>query len=410
MDSSTHTSRAYLDAQVRGLLAARVGRPPHLLALAALTWALDPARAIPARSVRASLRRVAPDMTDVTGTSQWPRLVTDARRKVTDAGSTATRRRDSIRAARVTIGLLVITPVVERPVSAVSSRSVAALIAVDILRQLGDGGNGWTTVMASYPELGVRLGVTPRTAETAVRDAIARGWLIKVSGGVGRPGRYRLPATLPADIATVVDDEYYDEVEALADLDITGPLATLLTSVDHAAWDALGRRAWSVAVALAAGVDPVSVMGIGPRASRSMVRDLAQAGLDPQTWTGATVRAALNQVAGAPGPDGGATPAQVRTEAVAAQRAAAQVRAAQVRVFAERRAADHAARPAADRSAAAPMVTERRTVPLPAGYVDQDHRGALEAKVAQAGWTVVLVDVFAGTADLERPGPDAVAA
>ena len=72
--------------------------------------------------------------------------------------------------------------------------------------------------------------------------------------------------------------------------------------------------------------------------------------------------------------------------------------------------ADRVARHGADRVVAPVAVAERREVPLPPGYVDATHRAALAAKVAEAGWTIALVDAREGVAHLERTVPAAVAA
>lgn len=334
---------AVLDAQVRALLRARSSSPTQQC-LAVLAWGLDPARAVPPRFLRASLRRVAELGAPVESTHVWRSLVSKARRHVAESGTDSARERDAIRVARVMIGRLAVEPVGDRAVSAQNARLAAAAIGGQVLQQLHSG-NGWLGVQVSYDELGSRLGLSDKGAARAIQTAIERRWLVRLSGGRGTPGRYRLPSTIPAALAAQTDDALYESVESLAQgLDGgENALAVLLRSAEHAGWSVLGgSRAWGIAVAQAAGQDPTVVVGSAQRTVRSTLKTLGQAGLDHETWTGESIRVALDRVAARPDELTGLTPAAVRVAAIAGQRARAAARAEEVRVFAADRAAARA--------------------------------------------------------------------
>lgn len=243
------------------------------------------------------------------------------------------------------IGRLAVEPAGDRAVQAQNARLVAAAVGAQVLKQLHSG-NGWVGVAVSYDELGARLGLSDKGAARAIAVAIERRWLVRLSGGRGTPGRYRLPSTIPAALAAQTDGPLYERVEALAQ-DLDGgedALAVLIRSAEHSAWSVLGgARAWSIAVAQAAGQDPTSVVGSSVRSVGSTLKTLARAGLDHETWTGDSIREALDRIAARPDDLTGLAPAAVRAAAIAAQRARAVARAEEVREFAAVREAERAA-------------------------------------------------------------------
>lgn len=357
----TSFAPAVLDAQVRALLRARSSSPTQEV-LAALAWALDPSRSVPPRHLRASLRRVGDLGAPVENIGVWRGLVSKARLHVAESGTDAARERDALRVARVLIGRLAVEPVGAHAVSAQNGRLVAAAVGVQVLEQLHSG-NGWLGVAVSYDELGSRLSLSDRGAARAIQTAIERKWIVRLSGGRGTPGRYRLPSTVPAALAAETDGSLYESVEALAQGLDGGEdaLAVLLRSAEHAAWTVLGgSRAWGIAVAQAAGQDPTVVIGSAQRNVRSTLKTLAEVGLDHTSWTGASVREALDRVAAQPDELTGLTPAAVRAVAISDQRSRAELRAEEVRVF----AADRAAARAEKRAEKGAMVQEPAQAPV----------------------------------------------
>lgn len=370
---------------------------------------------MPPRFLRASLRRVAELGAPVENIAVWRGLVSKARRHVSESGTDSARERDALRVARCLIGRLAVEPVGARAVAAQNAKLVAGWIGGQVLQQLHSG-NGWLGVAVSYDELGARLGLSDKGASRAIQTAIERRYLVRLSGGRGTPGRYRLPSTIPAALSDQTDGPLYESVEALAQtLDGGGEdaLAVLIRSAEHPAWSILGSgRAWGIAVAQAAGQDPEVVVGSAQRTVRSTLKTLGQARLDHQTWTGDSVREALDRVAAQPDELTGLAPRAMRAAAIADQRARASARAEEVRVFAAVREGERAAARAekgivAQEPAQAPVepvahaASGELRVPLPSDF-DPATDGAAFKAVWSGRYEVVGVRLGQGHAVL-RP-------
>ncbi|KQT98370.1 hypothetical protein [Sanguibacter sp. Leaf3] len=295
------------------------------------------------------------------------------------------------------------------------ARLAAAAIGVQVLEQLHSG-NGWLGVQVSYDELGARLGLSDKGAARAIQTAIERRWLVRLSGGRGTAGRYRLPSTIPAALAAQTDDVLCESVEAIAQTLDGGEdaLAVLIRSAEHPAWSALGGsgRAWGIAVAQAAGQDPTVVIGSAQRTVRSTLKAMAEVGLDHRSWTGDSVREALDRVADQSDPTIGLTPRAVRAAAIRQQRERAAARAEEVRAFAAVREAERSAAraekgAAVQEPAQAPAepvshASGELRVDLPPNFDPSVHGPAFKANWAGRGYTVVGVRLGHGHSVLKR--------
>ncbi len=398
------TPLTWLDSQVSGVLAGRQHLPAGERVLAALAWAMDPSRRIAPRALRGSLRRVAPELGHITGsTPRWTELTRKARRYVSASRDDAARGDAAVAVARSFLSRCVLAPVVARQAAAQQARAAAAVIAVDTLRQLAPGGSGWRTVMVSQEALAIRLGVTRGTAAGALTRAADESWVSLVSIRPGRAGRYRPALQAAPGTAERLDrGDLYDAVEALSRLDDDEALVAVICAADHPAWTRLGRSAWTAALAMAAGMEPGS-LGM----SRTTVRASKLTAVDRlgpvDRWTGAAIRAALDQVADQPD-EAGRTARQERAEAEAELAAAQAARA-------ERRAAHAAEKRGKSAQEAQEQPEQSEEIPvreqaaepaaarwadLPAAYdhANADHRARLQDHLLSRGLRPVSVDLM----------------
>ncbi len=290
------------------------------------------------------------------------------------------------------------------------ARQVTAIVALHALENLAPEGSGIHDPIQTRPRIGVQAGVTLLSAGHGLARAVEAGWLKAgpQRGGAGRPYRLARLDSIREEIAL----DHAGAIDALV-AGTSHALAGVIRAAVSPLWgfstSGITRRGWLVALADVAGVDAEAVFGVARPTAAKQRRLLAAAGVVPGDVE------FLNQLdrSARTTDDGAGRSPQDRAEAAEADRAvqaAVRLEAVQA-VRAERTAtweADRAARPGPVR-APAPVV-ERRTVPLPAGYVDAEQRAALAAKVSRAGWTIQIVDVREGVAHLERTAVTALAA
>jgi len=290
---------------------------------------------------------------------------------------------------------------------------VVAWVGGLTLANLADGGSG-SGIEAPRVDAGrvaVALGCEPQAAKTALRRAVAEGWLARVGGERrGVAGTFRLPQLRGAAVATA--DDHGGLIGALAGAG-EHPAADVILSVRHAAWgySFLGHRAWTVALADAAGVDPVD-LGVPARAAASLRRDLIRTGVPAG---GPSFAEALDLLAPTADSDGGwSSPATRQVEAEQRRAARAAERTAEV---ARHRVEQTAAREAAQADRAAARRTDRadrtgvRTAARTTGPVDQhgaDRAGARTAVALPVWWTSDGPDMDRLRAELGRVRPNLV--
>lgn len=143
----------------------------------------------------------------------------------------------------------------------VKARHAAAVICLEAVRV---GHAGKDTVIVSDPWLAVQRGIDRGVAGSTRRLLVDLGWLRLVAGGrPGFPARMRF-TKLPAAVgATVSDESMYRTVgEVAAQDEPTDLVAAIFCSAAHPAWNhtaELDTLHWLIALADAAGVDPVTL-------------------------------------------------------------------------------------------------------------------------------------------------------
>lgn len=149
----------------------------------------------------------------------------------------------------------------------VRARHAAAVLCLEAIRV---GHAGKDTVIASDPWLAVQRNLDRGVAGSTRRLMTDLGWLRLVAGGrPGFPARMRF-TKLPASVGKAVEgDRMYETIGQIASQEEpTDLVAALFRSAAHPAWSyspELGTLRWLIALADAAGVDPV---GLGVTARR----------------------------------------------------------------------------------------------------------------------------------------------
>lgn len=234
------------------------------------------------------------------------RRLLDRSRAAALSSSPAKAAENSLATARLTLGRI-LTPVranadgvpVLTPAKQIRARAALAVLCNEQLKSI-QGEKGWNTIMISHSFLGLRMGVTRQTARAAMQDLVALDWIQEV--GVTRAdsaGRFKIGWYLAKDQIKVTkqvrDDEgqvifagQHEAIGALAGADGEPAQGALLTalltrSVVHPAWtygtDPLSFKVWLLALASAAGVDPVQ-LGLPARSVAPAKKVLIRAGLD----------------------------------------------------------------------------------------------------------------------------------
>lgn len=297
------------------------------------------------------------------------RRLLDRSRAAALSSSPAKAAENSLNTARLTIGRI-LTPVrtnadgvpVLTPAKQIRARAALAVLCGEQLKSI-QGEKGWNTIMISHSFLALRMGVTRPTARAVMQDLVDLDWIQGV--GVTRPdsaGRFKIGwylTTAQKKVTKRVTDKQgrilepgqHEAIGALAGLggDPTeGDLVTalLIRSVTHPAWtygaDPISFKSWLLALASAAGVDPVQ-LGLPARSVAPARKVLTRAGLDllNRVTVGDTNRAdsdlsgrftaALNAWAESTGAYAAATAAKDGYKANAAARTEELQRARQVR-------------------------------------------------------------------------------
>ena len=235
--------------------------------------------------IRSRLKASRPDVVKVADSPLWGHLVQASERwlRQQDLASSSLPPRAARRGlARVLAEIPKDTKTLTksgREVSAlriVRARHAAAVICLEAIRV---GHQGKDTVIVSDPWLAVQRNIDRGVAGSTRRLMADLGWLRLVAGGrPGFPARMRF-AKLPAAVGRVVEDErMYGAVGQIASLDEpTDLVAAIFRSAAHPAWSyssELGTLHWLIALADAAGVDPVS-LGVTARRIPPVRKQLA---------------------------------------------------------------------------------------------------------------------------------------
>lgn len=238
-------------------------------------------------------------LSDLLSSSVSRRLIS-AGRSAALSSSPAAADQNGLRTSRVSVGLI-LSPVElaegEKGMSAVRmirARAVMSILANEQIRSIRSE-RGWNTVMVSYPWLATRMRASWPTAKAALNDLVDLAWIRELTT-VSRPDsarRFKIPTRLTKAQGQVIKpDHLYQAIGSLARVsDEPSLVSELIRSVAHPAWiygsEPLGVRTWLVALAVAAGVDPVS-LGVGSRYIPKAKKALAAAGLgDTNSITGA---------------------------------------------------------------------------------------------------------------------------
>ncbi len=280
---------------VLGPVAARHadGTPARRVALALLVRGLAASPTIPAGRVHLWVTsRLAdrPDVVAVLAADRRRELVAAVRKRVRQGSSPSGRAALRTRYARRLAGRVLSPGAAGGGAAEVRARAVVAYVGGITLASLADDGSGIEAPRVDAGRVAVALGCEAQAAKAALRRAVEEGRLTRV--GAPRRGvahTYRLPQLHGAAVA--VADDHPALIDALAGAG-EHPAAAVLRSVGHAAWGygGLTHRAWAVAVADAAGVDPAD-LGVPARAATSLRRELDRAGVplagrrSPRRWT-----------------------------------------------------------------------------------------------------------------------------
>ncbi|MGO4856207.1 hypothetical protein [Arthrobacter sp. 2MCAF14] len=248
------------------------------------------------------------------------RRLLDRARAVVLNSSPQAAAENRISAARLTLGRI-LTPVrvgadgapVLTPAKQIRARAALAVLCNEQLKSI-DSDKGWNTVMISHSFLGLRMGVTRQTARAAMIDLVALDWVQPVgvtrADSAGRfkiswyltPAQKRVTARVKDEQGQVIFPGQYEAIGTLAGWDgeptESDRLTALLTrAVVHPAWTygngtaPLSFKSWLLALASAAGVDPVQ-LGLPARSIAPARKVLTKAGLDllnPATQGDATL-------------------------------------------------------------------------------------------------------------------------
>jgi len=145
---------------------------------------------------------------------------------------------------------------------------------VTVMLKLIRDESGWDTAFVSYPWLACRLGLSPKSAERALRRLVENSRLTRPSAATGVVGRYS-PREVNASWTDPIWTRYGESISALVD-QRPDPLADLIATADHALWgysDIFSHGNWLVLVADRAGIEAEQV-GIRPAAARRLRADL----------------------------------------------------------------------------------------------------------------------------------------
>lgn len=387
--------------------------PARRVALALLVRGLAAAPPIPPGRVALwAFSRLAdrPDVVQALAADRRRELVAAARKRVRQGAMPAGRAALRIRYARRLAGWILSPGAAGGGAAEVRARAVVAYVGGLTLANLTDGGSGIEAPRVDAGRVAVALGCEPQAAKAALRRAVDEGWLTRVGtprrgvAGVFRLAQLRGAAVTAADDQAGLIDALAGAGEHLA--------ADVVISAGHAAWGygPLTHRGWAVAVADAAGVDPVD-LGVPARAAATRRRDLARAGVPAG---GPGLGDALDRVARTADSDGGwSTPATRQGEAEQRRAARAAERTAEV---ARHRAEQTAAREAAQAQRAAAReqaradraVLDRRTAG-PADRADPaDRTGARTTVALPAWWAADGPDPDRLRVELARVRPDLV--
>ncbi|HEY0240702.1 MAG TPA: hypothetical protein VGC37_18895 [Friedmanniella sp.] len=396
---------------VLGPVAARHadGTPARRVALALLVRGLAASPTIPAGRVHLWVTsRLAdrPDVVAVLAADRRRELVAAVRKRVRQGSSPSGRAALRTRYARRLAGRVLSPGAAGGGAAEVRARAVVAYVGGITLASLADDGSGIEAPRVDAGRVAVALGCEAQAAKAALRRAVEEGRLTRV--GAPRRGvahTYRLPQLHGAAVA--VADDHPALIDALAGAG-EHPAAAVLRSVGHAAWGygGLTHRAWAVAVADAAGVDPAD-LGVPARAATSLRRELDRAGVPAG---GPSFTEALDLLARAAVGDGGwSSPATRQAEAEQRRAVRAAERSAEVaRHRSEQAAAREAARAQRSAGRAQDRATQR-TAARSGGPVDQHgaaRTGARTAVALPGWWTSDGPDLGRLRAELGRVRPD----
>lgn len=241
-----------------------------------------------------------PGLSDLLSSSAYRRLVTAARFAALSSTPEGADK-NALRISRVTIGRIlspVELPEGETGLSAarmIRARVVLGILATEQIKSVRSE-LGWNTLMVSHPWLALRMGASWPTAKAALSDLVRLGWIKEVGGS--RPDsarRFKFTKRLTKAQGQVIKpDHLFRAIGSLALLepnqvtetdqlnDDPNRVPDLIQSVAHPAWcygsDPLGSRAFLVALAIAAGVDPVG-LDVGSRYISKAKKALESAGL-----------------------------------------------------------------------------------------------------------------------------------
>ncbi|MGO4383870.1 hypothetical protein [Specibacter sp. RAF43] len=158
--------------------------------------------------------------------------------------------------------------------------------------------NGWSTAQLSYSRMNLLTGWTTSTSKRALNDLVSMGLISELpTARKATARRFKMNRGLTPDQREIAAGQV-ETIRALKGLDGAGSMvADLVRSTTHSAWNfgegKLGHRAWWVAVAARAGLDPAT-LGVSKRNVSLDRKALTAAGITGAK-TGAELTAALDR-------------------------------------------------------------------------------------------------------------------
>lgn len=223
-------------------------------------------------------------------------------------------------------------PVEAKPLSLavqLRTRVALAVAAGEVLKSI-NGPSGWTTAQISYARMNLATGWTTTTSKRALNDLVQLRLIAELpSGRKATARRFKINGSLNPSQREVAAGQY-ETIGTLMGCEGAASLAAaLISSVNHAAWNfgpsPLSHRAWLVATADAAGIDPAG-LAISKRNISLARKALTAAGLGNVT-TAEELSVVLDRYAAANGC------AEAKRQAEEEYRLAADARAEEVKHF-----------------------------------------------------------------------------
>lgn len=278
------------DAVLRPVAKAHRDSPADVTVLALGCRALD--AGIPERELRAWCisRCPGPVATLASDRRRFGSLVATARLRVTRVSSPGGRAAMRVAAARKIVACLLAPVPPGCPVSprrVVRARAAFAVLGLEFLRRATN--DGFDTIVVDAPSLAVELGVGDAAARAALQACVELGWLRRMPGRRGASARWKLPGRLTdgRDQIAWAHADLIDAIIKRADTDFTRALRAITHPAIAYGTDPVGHHAWLVGLATAAGVDPVTDLGM---TAKTVGRFGAR-------WQDATEREGLNPYA-----------------------------------------------------------------------------------------------------------------